>query len=190
MEGLHMFCPECKTEYREGFYECADCGVPLVDVLPKEEEDKILFGETADADGLTMVFQTADNHDFITAAKILEDAGIPYCGRDSRSGDAQVDNVAQPTSLQALFTPKELGGYATQVLRERMFGPFEEGGTDGFAEDEEQSMEMVDPRVTGPIAERSPIVMEGESPVRKVILFILLAAMLGVIMLYLRKKFM
>ena len=29
-----MFCPECRCEYRPGFHECADCGVPLVDELP------------------------------------------------------------------------------------------------------------------------------------------------------------
>jgi hypothetical protein len=32
-----MFCPLCKTEYREGFYTCADCSVPLVAELHKEE---------------------------------------------------------------------------------------------------------------------------------------------------------
>ncbi len=25
-----MFCPVCKTEYRDGFFTCADCSVPLV----------------------------------------------------------------------------------------------------------------------------------------------------------------
>jgi hypothetical protein len=25
-----MFCPKCKAEYREGFKECSECGVPLV----------------------------------------------------------------------------------------------------------------------------------------------------------------
>jgi hypothetical protein len=31
-----MFCPKCKAEYREGFYVCSDCGLPLVAELPKE----------------------------------------------------------------------------------------------------------------------------------------------------------
>src|SRR5690242_11312210 len=29
-----MFCPVCKTEYREGFNICSDCNVELVDALP------------------------------------------------------------------------------------------------------------------------------------------------------------
>ena len=31
-----MFCPECRREYREGFYTCSDCGVSLVLELPPE----------------------------------------------------------------------------------------------------------------------------------------------------------
>lgn len=38
-----MFCPLCKTEYREGFYTCADCSVPLVSEIPKDMEP---VGET------------------------------------------------------------------------------------------------------------------------------------------------
>src|SRR5712691_8006872 len=29
-----MFCPQCRTEYREGFFRCSDCDIPLVDQLP------------------------------------------------------------------------------------------------------------------------------------------------------------
>ena len=29
-----MFCPNCKTEYREGFSRCSDCGADLVRELP------------------------------------------------------------------------------------------------------------------------------------------------------------
>ena len=32
------WCPKCKSEYREGFAECATCHVPLVDSLPEEDE--------------------------------------------------------------------------------------------------------------------------------------------------------
>jgi hypothetical protein len=38
-----MFCPICKTEYRQGFSECADCHVALVENLP----------DTGSADGDT-----------------------------------------------------------------------------------------------------------------------------------------
>jgi ribosomal protein S16 len=32
-----VFCPKCRTEYREGFNVCVDCNSDLVDELPPEE---------------------------------------------------------------------------------------------------------------------------------------------------------
>ncbi len=29
-----MYCPICRAEYREGFYECTDCDTDLVEELP------------------------------------------------------------------------------------------------------------------------------------------------------------
>lgn len=45
-----MFCPNCKSEYREGFTRCSDCDVDLVDRLPEEErkEDLVNVFETAE----------------------------------------------------------------------------------------------------------------------------------------------
>jgi transcription initiation factor TFIIIB Brf1 subunit/transcription initiation factor TFIIB len=39
-----VWCPQCRSEYREGFTECADCGVALVESLPahadRQHEDR------------------------------------------------------------------------------------------------------------------------------------------------------
>ncbi|MCR5331860.1 MAG: hypothetical protein K6E62_11855 [Lachnospiraceae bacterium] len=32
------WCPKCKNEYQEGITVCADCGIPLVDELPAEDD--------------------------------------------------------------------------------------------------------------------------------------------------------
>ncbi|HEX2038796.1 MAG TPA: RDD family protein [Acidimicrobiales bacterium] len=40
-----LWCPQCGEEYRPGFAECADCGVPLVDVKPTPARDDRDHGE-------------------------------------------------------------------------------------------------------------------------------------------------
>jgi len=37
-----MFCPKCRTEYREGFYICADCNIELVGEIPPEPEPEFV----------------------------------------------------------------------------------------------------------------------------------------------------
>lgn len=39
------WCPNCKTEYREGFTVCADCGSKLTDVLEETEPDERQLSE-------------------------------------------------------------------------------------------------------------------------------------------------
>ncbi len=42
-----MWCPKCKSEYREGFTVCAECGAPLVRELPNMPDfDAVLLAET------------------------------------------------------------------------------------------------------------------------------------------------
>lgn len=45
------WCPKCKTEYREGFKVCADCGSELVEEQPLEERKASRWEEYADAPG-------------------------------------------------------------------------------------------------------------------------------------------
>jgi hypothetical protein len=37
-----MFCPQCKSEFRQGFSRCSDCDVDLVAELPKPQDDASL----------------------------------------------------------------------------------------------------------------------------------------------------
>ena len=68
-----MFCPQCKGEYREGFTECADCQIPLVDdLLPSESDDE------RKAVDLVEVLSTADPGLIALVKSVLEAEKIPY----------------------------------------------------------------------------------------------------------------
>lgn len=69
-----MFCPECQGEYREGFTECADCGVALVEKLPEPEAE---MDPASDA-GLVALVRTGDPNELAFAEAVLTDASIPF----------------------------------------------------------------------------------------------------------------
>jgi hypothetical protein len=70
MKEAWMYCPKCSAEYREGFTECASCGVSLVNELPPEAEpDYIKF---------ITVYEGGDPGFIAFAKSILDSEGIKY----------------------------------------------------------------------------------------------------------------
>ncbi len=67
-----MFCPQCGSEYREGFAACADCQVDLVATLPEPSRD-----ERPDME-LVTVFDSANPALIGVAKTVLESAGIEF----------------------------------------------------------------------------------------------------------------
>lgn len=65
-----MFCPNCRTEYKEGITVCADCGELLVSQLPPEPKP-----EWTD---LVTVLDTVNASTIALAKSILEDAGMEF----------------------------------------------------------------------------------------------------------------
>ncbi len=68
-----MYCPECRTEYREGFTECADCHVPLQAGPPPEEPDS--FDPSLE---LVVALESNDGIQLAMARGLLDEAKIPY----------------------------------------------------------------------------------------------------------------
>lgn len=68
-----MFCPNCHSEYREGFTRCSDCDIALIQELPRKAKDI----------DLVSVFETNDPAlaDVVTA--VLRAKPIEFIVRDS-----------------------------------------------------------------------------------------------------------
>ena len=80
-----MYCPQCLTEYRDGFYECTDCCMPLATGLPPQvpSDPQGIAGPPLDSPNngdleLVTVLETDDRYGLSLATAALEDAGIEY----------------------------------------------------------------------------------------------------------------
>ena len=69
-----MFCPECRTEYREGFTVCSDCGKTLVPELPPKPPKQIP-SESADFEE---VLGFMDEGVVAIVKSLLDEEGIDY----------------------------------------------------------------------------------------------------------------
>lgn len=67
-----MICPECKSEYREGFTHCSDCDVDLVDQLPVQPE----ADHAAGSDDLVIVFVSVNGNEAAQVESLLEGSGV------------------------------------------------------------------------------------------------------------------
>lgn len=91
------YCPNCKTEYDEGFHVCADCGASLTDTPPEERAaERVTYGDPMNR---TLLVTLADPVQSTMLIDVLNQNGIP-----------------------AFAQPKEAGGYLNVVGSVSYFG--------------------------------------------------------------------
>jgi thiol-disulfide isomerase/thioredoxin len=96
-----MFCPKCKSEYEEGFYICADCGIELVEELANEKEFEYVE--------LITVAETNDLGLAVLVKSILDSEGIKYYANDMQFYIARGTFFIQiQVSVQDVIKAKEL----------------------------------------------------------------------------------
>jgi hypothetical protein len=108
-----MFCPQCHVEYLEGFIECADCQVPLVDRLPESADAHDPPGEV----DLDVLIRTGCKSPVaIGLAKcLLQEAGIPFFGMDQNpSARQESGNILGWWTVRV---PREREAEAREILQ-------------------------------------------------------------------------
>ena len=65
------FCPNCRTEYRQGFKSCSDCGSDLAETLPLEADNQ----EEVNSDMMS-VYDAPDQMSAMALSSFLNDSGI------------------------------------------------------------------------------------------------------------------
>jgi putative signal transducing protein len=116
-----MYCPECGSEYREGFVQCADCDVPLVDTPPLEP-----FHPEGE---LVTVLETPDPGLIALAESLLLGADIPYLKKGDQiqdlfaAGRLGINPVTGPVEIQVLPDQVEAARAALTELEVEETGP-------------------------------------------------------------------
>lgn len=128
-----MFCPVCKSEYREGYTRCADCDVPLVNSLEAERE-------SLDHAALARVWEGSDTHENSQVRAGLEEAQIPFRVQAAGPNMLSLSNQA----AEAIYVPHAMLDAARLAISEAIGEDAEsedesneETGDDGFAVSQE-----------------------------------------------------
>ena len=82
-----MFCPECRAEYREGFTECSDCGIPLVRELPPEPKREYVEFVTVLSGNPAVIAMAKSILESAEIQYLTQNEGVPY---PSLPGEIQV----------------------------------------------------------------------------------------------------
>jgi hypothetical protein len=72
-----MFCPKCKSEYRQGYTHCADCDVDLVPALDSETLKQAPIGKPEYVD-FRPVLTTFNHGDIAFIKSLLDSEDINY----------------------------------------------------------------------------------------------------------------
>ena len=103
-----MFCPQCRAEYRAGFFRCSDCDVPLVDRLPAEPDTE------SDHPELVVVQSFSTMVDAELAKSALDSVGIDSMVSSDNQG-GQSPGLAFTQGVELLVRADDLAA-ANDVL--------------------------------------------------------------------------
>lgn len=125
-----MFCPTCKSQYREGFTRCADCDVPLVNVLEN-------LPESLEHAALVRVWEGSDAHENSEVRRALGDARIPFRIQSAGPNVLSLSNQA----AEAIYVPQAMLKAARSAIVEAIGEELEPEESTNEVNDEANSSE-------------------------------------------------
>jgi len=103
-----MFCPECRSEYREGFTRCTDCDVDLVAELP---------ALPAVDEAPRIVFTTSQPSEAALMKSVLEASGVEVFAFDEHQANITVPMATLLGDVKLAVSPEQ-EQLARDVLRD------------------------------------------------------------------------
>ena len=125
------WCPVCKTEYRQSFCSCIDCGIDLVDALQPDVEQ-----EAKPETNEPWVF-FAEIHDYTEAViieSLLQSNMVPFSKEYKGDRDVMGIYVGNTTFSVDLFVPESQFTQAEELL----------GSNTGFRGNQDELNELAD----------------------------------------------
>jgi hypothetical protein len=114
---MAMHCPQCLTEYRDGFTECADCRVPLAPGLPPGPEEEAHNVE------LVTVLETTDPFVANLAKATLEDNGMEYVLAGDDPDERGLTGMSPMGALASRFQVEAHAAERARELLEPLVNP-------------------------------------------------------------------
>ncbi len=108
-----MWCPYCKAKYREGFSQCADCGVALVNEKPVEKSP----GKPIEYEKPVVVFTSSNLHEAHLIQSLLKGSGIEARAVDSHVSSIEPFYVNAVGGIKIVVDEKQLKK-AQSILKE------------------------------------------------------------------------
>jgi hypothetical protein len=107
-----MICPNCGSEYREGYRRCAECNVDLI----HPESAPVIEADSENE--LIRIFETENHGLLVEITLALENQNVPYLAQSGTAFDASgvVDQNQSLIWRGALWVPESYQDDAEQII--------------------------------------------------------------------------